>query len=56
LREVVFVANLDRVAQAFGGDQRSECTLAPSRSISASLLNVAAQTTIIPVRPDPSVT
>jgi hypothetical protein len=42
--EAVLVANLDRVAEAFGGDQRSDCTLAPSRSISASLLHVAAQT------------
>ena len=44
LLEVVLVVNLDRVVEAFGGDQRRDCTLAPSRSISACLHHVAAQT------------
>lgn len=42
--EAVLVANLDRVSEAFGGDQRSDRTLAPARSISASLHHIAART------------
>jgi hypothetical protein len=44
LLEAVLVANLDRIAEGFDGDQRSDCTSALSRPISSSFLHVAART------------
>jgi hypothetical protein len=44
LLEALLVANLDRIAKAFDGDQRSDCTSAPSRPTSSSFLHVAVRT------------